>query len=465
MSALDASRAEIWRQGLARRLRRLEQTPPPAIEGSLTRMVGLTLEAVGCQASIGDYCDVITGDGFRVESEVVGFAGDRLYLMPTGDAQGLGPSARVIPRQRAGTVRVGPELLGRIIDGAAHPLDDLGPLECETRVRLTGRPMNPLSRRPITEPLDVGIRSINSLLTVGRGQRIGLFAGSGVGKSVLLGMMARYTSADVIVVGLIGERGREVQEFVERILGPKDRKRAVVVATPADHPPLMRLHGAWLATAIAEYFRDRGLNVLLLMDSLTRFAQAQREIGLAIGEAPATKGYPPSVFARLPQLLERAGNGMQGSGSITAFYTVLTEGDDHNNDPVADAARAILDGHIVLSRRIAESGQYPAIDIEASVSRAMHEIASPAQIQSARQFRQILATYQQNRDLIAIGAYQRGSDPRVDNAITLWPRVQKFLQQDMTERVNFAASLTALSAVLAESEASRGETGKPSDRQ
>jgi len=465
VSALDASRAEIWRQGLARRLRRLEQTPPPAIEGSLTRMVGLTLEAVGCQASIGDYCDVITGDGFRVESEVVGFAGDRLYLMPTGDAQGLGPSARVIPRQRAGTVRVGPELLGRIIDGAAHPLDDLGPLECETRVRLTGRPMNPLSRRPITEPLDVGIRSINSLLTVGRGQRIGLFAGSGVGKSVLLGMMARYTSADVIVVGLIGERGREVQEFVERILGPKDRKRAVVVATPADHPPLMRLHGAWLATAIAEYFRDRGLNVLLLMDSLTRFAQAQREIGLAIGEAPATKGYPPSVFARLPQLLERAGNGMQGSGSITAFYTVLTEGDDHNNDPVADAARAILDGHIVLSRRIAESGQYPAIDIEASVSRAMHEIASPAQIQSARQFRQILATYQQNRDLIAIGAYQRGSDPRVDNAITLWPRVQKFLQQDMTERVNFAASLTALSAVLAESEASRGETGKPSDRQ
>ncbi|MGH8136707.1 MAG: flagellar protein export ATPase FliI [Steroidobacteraceae bacterium] len=458
MTELGTSRNAIWSRGLARRVRRVEQTPPPAIEGSLTRMVGLTLEAVGCQASIGDYCDVITGDGFRVECEVVGFSGDRLFLMPTGDAQGLGPSARVIPRQRAGTVRVGPQLLGRIIDGGAHPLDELGPLECETRVRLTGKPINPLSRQPISAPLDVGIRAINSLLTIGRGQRVGLFAGSGVGKSVLLGMMARYTSADVIVVGLIGERGREVKEFVERILGPEDRRRAVVVATPADHPPLMRLHGAWLATAIAEYFRDQGLNVLLLMDSLTRFAQAQREIGLAIGEAPATKGYPPSVFARLPQLVERAGNGAAGSGSITAFYTVLTEGEDHNNDPVADAARAILDGHIVLSRRIAESGHYPAIDIEASVSRTMHEIASPGQIRSAREFRQTLATYQQHRDLIAVGAYQRGSDPRVDNAVTLWPSMQKFLQQDMHEHVDFAASLTALTAVLAESEPAKKET-------
>ena len=459
MGDVDTNRAAIWSQRLAKRRRRAEQTPPPPVEGSLTRMVGLTLEATGCQASIGDYCDVITTDGFRVASEVVGFSGDRLYLMPTGDAQGLGPSARVIPRQRAGTVRVGPQLLGRIIDGAAHPLDGLGPLECEHQVRLTGKPINPLSRKPISEPLDVGIRSINSLLTIGRGQRVGLFAGSGVGKSVLLGMMARYTSADVIVVGMIGERGREVKEFVERILGPKDRTRAVVVATPADHPPLMRLHGAWLATAIAEYFRDQGLNVLLLMDSLTRFAQAQREIALAIGEAPATKGYPPSVFARLPQLVERAGNGADGSGSITAFYTVLTEGDD-TNDPVADAARAILDGHVVLSRRIAESGHYPAIDIEASVSRAMHEIASPAQMQIARQFRQTLATYQQNRDLIAVGAYQRGSDPRVDNAVTLWPRLQRFLQQDIHERVDFAASLTALQSVLADSGPAKPETAR-----
>jgi flagellum-specific ATP synthase len=442
-------RGSLWSERLERRRRRVQLTPAPAVEGSLTRMIGLTLEAVGCQASIGDCCDVIASDGTRVESEVVGFSGDRLYLMPTGDAHGLGPSARVVPRQRAGTVRVGPQLLGRIVDGAAQPLDGLGPLECEETVRLSGRPINPLARHPISEPLDVGIRSINSLLTIGRGQRVGLFAGSGVGKSVLLGMMARYTSADVIVVGLIGERGREVKEFVERILGPQDRKRAVVVATPADHPPLMRLHGAWLCTAIAEYFRDQGLSVLLLMDSLTRFAQAQREIGLAIGEAPATKGYPPSVFARLPQLVERAGNGAEGAGSITAFYTVLTEGDDQN-DPIADAARAILDGHIVLSRRIAESGQYPAIDVEASVSRAMHEIASPGQIQAARLFRQTLATYQHNRDLISIGAYQKGSDPRVDTAITLWPRMQRFLQQDMRERVDFAASLTALQATLAD---------------
>ena len=453
MAATDNSvaRNQIWSERLARRQRRVQLTPPPAVEGSLTRMIGLTLEATGCQASIGDCCDVMAGNGTRVESEVVGFAGDRLYLMPTSDAHGLGPGARVVPRQRAGTVRVGPQLLGRIVDGAAQPLDGGGPLECEETVRLTGKTINPLLRQPISDPLDVGVRSINSLLTIGRGQRVGLFAGSGVGKSVLLGMMAKYTSADVIVVGLIGERGREVKEFVDRILGPKDRRRAVVVATPADHPPLMRLHGAWLSTAIAEYFRDQGLSVLLLMDSLTRFAQAQREIGLAIGEAPATKGYPPSVFARLPQLVERAGNGAAGAGSITAFYTVLTEGDDQN-DPIADAARAILDGHIVLSRRIAESGHYPAIDVEASVSRAMHEIASPGQIQAARQFRQALATYQQNRDLISIGAYQRGSDPRIDNAVTLWPRMQKFLQQDMHERVDFAASLTALQATLAESE-------------
>ena len=442
-------RSTLWSERLARSVRQVERIPAPVVEGQLTRMVGLALEAVGCQASIGDTCDVLTSDGGRVEAEVVGFAGERLYLMPTGDPHGLGPSARVVPRQRAGAIRVGPQLLGRVIDGAAQPLDGKGPIECDERVRLTGTPMNPLSRQPISQPLDVGVRAINSLLTVGRGQRVGLFAGSGVGKSVLLGMMARYTSADVIVVGLIGERGREVKEFVDRILGPEDRQRAVVIATPADTPPLMRLHGAWLATSVAEYFRDRGSSVLLIMDSLTRFAQAQREIGLAIGEAPATKGYPPSVFARLPQLVERAGNGAAGSGSITAFYTVLVEGDDQS-DPIADAARAILDGHIVLSRRLAETGHYPAIDIEASVSRAMHEIASPAQVELARRFRQVLGVHEHNRDLISIGAYQKGSDPRIDAAIARWPRMQTFLQQDMRQRVDFAASLTALEAVLAE---------------
>jgi flagellum-specific ATP synthase len=446
---ITTQRNAIWGDRLARHVRNVQRVAPPPVEGYLTRMVGLTLEAVGCQAAIGDCCDVVASDGGRVETEVVGFAGDRLYLMPTGDAHGLEPNARVMPRQRAGAVPVGPQLLGRIVDGAAQPLDGLGPLGCEERVRLMGQQINPLARQPISQPLDVGIRSINSLLTVGRGQRIGLFAGSGVGKSVLLGMMARYTSADVIVVGLIGERGREVKEFVERILGPKDRKRAVVVASPADNTPLMRLHGAWLATAIAEYFRDRGKNVLLIMDSLTRFAQAQREIGLAIGEAPATKGYPPSVFARLPSLVERAGNGTAKGGSITAFYTVLTEGDDQQ-DPIADAARAILDGHIVLSRRIAESGRYPAVDVEASVSRAMHEIVPPAQSALARRFRLALSTYEHHRDLIAIGAYQRGSDPRVDSAIAMWPRIQKFLQQDMRERVDLATSLAALKETLAE---------------
>ena len=447
--AIATELAARWSARLARGVRQVERVPPPAVEGYLTRMVGLALEAVGCQAAVGDSCDILASNGARLEAEVVGFSGDRLYLMPTGDPHGLGPGARVVPRQRAGTVSVGPQMLGRIVDGAAEPLDGLGPLDCEARVRLTGTPINPLDRQPICEPLDVGIRAINSLLTVGRGQRIGLFAGSGVGKSVLLGMMARYTSADVIVVGLIGERGREVKEFVERILGPRDRGRAVVVATPADTPPLMRLHGAWLATAIAENFRDRGKSVLLLMDSLTRFAQAQRELGLAIGEAPATKGYPPSVFARLPQLIERAGNGPQGGGSITAFYTVLVEGDDQN-DPIADAARAILDGHVVLSRRIAESGHYPAIDVEASVSRAMHEIVPAEQIELARRFRQTLAAYEHNRDLISIGAYQRGSDPRVDAAIRLWPTMQKFLQQDLRQRVDFAASLTALASVLSD---------------
>jgi flagellum-specific ATP synthase len=446
-AAHSMNRAQRWAAQLERAARRVERLPPPPVEGVLTRMIGLTLEAAGCQAAVGDRCDVLGSDGARIEAEVVGFSGDRLYLMPTGDIHGLKPNARVIPRNGAETAHVGPQLLGRVIDGAGTPLDGLGPLDCEDRIRLTGAPINPLARQPIEEPLDVGIRAINSLLTVGRGQRIGLFAGSGVGKSMLLGMMARYTSAEVIVVGLIGERGREVKEFVERILGPQGRQRAIVVATPADNPPLMRLHGAWRATAIAEYFRDQGKNVLLIMDSLTRFAQAQREIGLAIGEAPATKGYPPSVFARLPQLVERAGNGASGAGSITAFYTVLTEGDDQQ-DPIADSARAILDGHFVLSRRIAEAGHYPAIDIEASISRVMHEIVPHEHTALARRFKQSLSTYQQNRDLIAIGAYHKGSDPRIDGAIALWPSMQKFLQQDIAERVEYSESLAALAEVM-----------------
>ncbi len=447
MSAVERDLSRKWTAHLARNLRDVQLLPPPAVEGRLTRMVGLTLEAQGCQAAIGDRCDVMAGDGSFVEAEVVGFAGDRLYLMPTGDIHGLRPSARVIPRTGAGFVKVGPEMLGRVIDGAGVPLDGKGPLRCEGQTRLTGTAINPLQRAPITQTLDVGVRAINALLTVGRGQRIGLFAGSGVGKSVLLGMMARYTEADIIVVGLVGERGREVKEFIEKILGEEGLRRSVVVASPADNTPLMRLHGAWLSTAVAEYFRDQGQNVLLIMDSLTRFAQAQREIGLAIGEAPATKGYPPSVFARLPQLVERAGNGAQGTGSITAFYTVLTEGDDQN-DPIADSARAILDGHVVLSRRIAETGQYPAIDVEASISRVMHDIVPTDQTNDARKLKQTLSAYEQNRDLVAIGAYTRGTDPRIDAAMALWPQMQRFLAQGMHESVSLPDSVAQLAALF-----------------
>ncbi|HPE78413.1 MAG: flagellar protein export ATPase FliI [Sedimenticolaceae bacterium] len=422
---------------------RIGGTRGMVVEGKLTRMVGLTLEAVGCRAAIGGRCDVINAAGERIEAEVVGFAGESLYLMPTGDIRGLEPDARVVPTGRVSEAVVGDELLGRIIDGSGKPLDSKGPLHATRRWPLNGGYINPLARAPIREPLDVGIRAINALLSVGRGQRLGLFAGSGVGKSVLLGMMTRYTDADVVVVGLIGERGREVKEFVDNILGEEGLTRAVVVAVPADQPPLRRMHGAMLATAIAEYFRDQGKHVLLLMDSLTRFAQAQREIGLAINEPPATKGYPPSVFAKLPQLVERAGNGDRGGGSITAFYTVLAEGDDQN-DPIADAARAILDGHIVLSRRLAESGQYPAIDIEASVSRAMNEITDVPHQRATREFKQLYSLYQQNRDLISVGAYELGSNDRIDLAIGAMPSLQEFLHQDMHTRFDLNDSLDDL---------------------
>jgi flagellum-specific ATP synthase len=305
-----------------------------------------------------------------------------------------------------------------------------------------------MEREPIDHVLDVGVRAINALLTVGRGQRMGLFAGSGVGKSMLLGMMARYTSADVVVVGLIGERGREVKDFIENILGEEGLRRAAVVAAPADSPPLLRLHGAAYATAIAEFFRDQGLNVLLIMDSLTRYAQAQREIALAVGEPPATKGYPPSVFAKLPQLVERAGNGRSRGGSVTAFYTVLMEGDDQQ-DPVADAARAILDGHIVLSRQLADQGHYPAIDIEASVSRVITDLLSREEMERVRRFKALYSRYQRSRDLITIGAYARGNDPQLDEAIELYPRMEAFLLQDFLDKEGYAQSREQLDRLFA----------------
>ncbi|WP_197722859.1 flagellar protein export ATPase FliI [Sulfurivermis fontis] len=449
-------RSERWSAALQRAGRQLGEVQTLMVEGRLTRMIGLTLEAVGLRANIGARCLVESADGDAIEAEVVGFAGEKLYLMPTGPIRGIGPNARVIPTGRSYDAAVGDALLGRVIDGAGMPLDGKGPIETTARIPLSGRPINPMARRPIREPLDVGVRAINTLLTVGRGQRMGLFAGSGVGKSVLLGMMTRFTTAEVVVVGLIGERGREVKEFIENILGEEGMARAVVVAAPADATPVMRLHGASLATSVAEYFRDQGRDVLLLMDSLTRYAQAQRELALAIGEPPATKGYPASVFAKLPQLVERAGNGDVGGGSITAFYTVLTEGDDQQ-DPIADSARAILDGHVVLSRRLAEAGHYPAIDIEASISRAMTEITQPDHQQAARSFKRIYSTYQQNRDLISVGAYVKGSNPQIDEAIRLYPSLTQFLQQGINEPVDFAQSMQDLTTVM-ESSVPQGGT-------
>src|SRR5471032_2751039 len=431
---------------------------PMQVSGRVTRVAGLVMEAVGLRLAVGAACTVPLPNGVKVEAEVVGFDGERLFLMPQSDVEGIVPGTRVFPVEpmiprpgslshprrrpsdRARHLPVGPELLGRALDSP-------GPLLVSDSAPINVRPANPLGRAPIVDTLDVGVRSINSMLTVGRGQRMGLFAGSGVGKSVLLGMMARYTEADVIVVGLIGERGREVKEFIEDILGEEGRARSVVVAAPADAPPLLRMQGAAYATAVAESFRDKGKHVLLLMDSLTRYAMAQREIALAIGEPPATKGYPPSCFAKMPQLVERSGNGLHGVGSITAFYTVLTEGDDPQ-DPIADAARGILDGHIVLSRELAESGHFPAIDVEKSISRAMTALIDDKHLDRVRLFKQMLSRYQRNRDLINVGAYSTGRDALLDRAIALYPRIEAFLQQGFREQAMFEPSLAQLDALF-----------------
>jgi flagellum-specific ATP synthase len=418
----------------------------PVVAGRLVRVVGLTLEATGCRAAIGQSCEVDTARG-TLAAEVVGFANDRIFLMPKDDVQGVLPGAVVRPISQERGLPLSMALLGRVIDGAGQPLDGKGPVQATHFASGRKPPINPLHRRPIHMPLDVGVRAINSIITVGKGQRMGLFAGSGVGKSVLLGMMTRGTVADVIVVGLVGERGREVKEFIDEILGEEGRARSVVVAAPADVSPLMRLKGCETAVQVAEYFRDQGLDVLLLLDSVTRYAQAQREIALAVGEPPATKGYPPSVFAKLPALVERAGNGSDGQGSITAFYTVLSEGDDLQ-DPIADAARAILDGHIVLSRELADSGHFPAIDIEKSISRVMPAVTSAEHQQMARTIKQIYASYSQSKDLIAIGAYVRGSDPMIDTAIALMPKLKNFLQQGMKDVVPYDECLAMLSRLV-----------------
>ena len=414
--------------------RSIAKTRPPRPErcGTLVRLVGLRMEARGIMASVGSSCEILGQDGHKIEAEVVGFNDKTLYLMPLTEPVGIGPGASVRLAANLGTACLGPELLGRVIDGRGEPLDGKTKPECKQRLSLLGLPINPMERGPIDSVLDVGVKAINGLLTLGRGQRLGLIAGSGVGKSVLLGMMTRFTKADVVVIGLIGERGREVQAFIQESLGEEGLAKSVVVAAPANVSPVLRLKAAHMTHVIAEYFRDQGLNVLMLVDSLTRVAHAQREIGLAIGEPPTAKGYPPSVFALLPNLIERAGVGRHGHGSITAIYTVLAEGDDAN-DPIVDIARASLDGQVMLSRKLADAAHYPAIDLNGSISRVMQTLLPPEDMKMANKFRRMWSLYQQNQDLIQVGAYEAGSNPTLDEAIRLREEMDSFLRQDMHE--------------------------------
>ena len=426
----------------------LLRAPTPSRTGTLVRLVGLRLEARGIMAPVGSSC-VITGmEGQEIEAEVVGFHDQTLYLMPLTEPTGIGPGATVRLANDLGSAWVGPELLGRVIDGRGEPLDGKPRPQCSTRLGLHGMPLNPMERGPIQQVLDVGVKAINGLLTLGRGQRVGLVAGSGVGKSVLLGMMTRFTKADVVVIGLVGERGREVQAFIQESLGEEGLAKSVVVAAPANVSPVLRLKAAHMTHVIAEYFRDQGLNVLMLVDSLTRVAHAQREIGLAIGEPPTAKGYPPSVFALLPNLIERAGVGRHGHGSITAIYTVLAEGDDAN-DPIVDIARASLDGQVMLSRKLADAAHYPAIDLNGSISRVMQNLLSPDDLKMANKFRRLWSLYQQNMDLIQVGAYEAGSNPTLDEAIRLREAMEQYLRQDMHEGKDEASTREEIRNLMA----------------
>lgn len=406
------------------------RVPPPQRCGTLVRLVGLRLEARGIMAPIGTCCEVLGLEGHRVEAEVVGFQDKTLFLMPFTEPVGIGPGATVRVTHDTGSVCLGPELLGRVIDGRGQVIDGKPAPRCDTRLSLLGLPINPMERGPIHKVLDVGVKAINGLLTIGRGQRIGLVAGSGVGKSVLLGMLTRFTEAEIVVIGLVGERGREVQAFIQETLGEEGLAKSVVIAAPANVSPVLRLKAAHMTHLVAEYFRDQGKDVLMLVDSLTRVAHAQREIGLAIGEPPTAKGYPPSVFALLPNLIERAGPGRRGHGSITAIYTVLAEGDDAN-DPIVDIARASLDGQVMLSRKLADAAHYPAIDLNGSISRLMQSLLSPEDLKTANRFRRLWSLYQQNMDLIQVGAYEAGTNPELDEAIRLRQAMEAFLRQDM----------------------------------
>ncbi len=428
-------------------LDRVARSVPVVARGKVADVVGLVLEGRGLDLPVGAVCDVAPEPGGRrVPVEVVGFRGQRTLMMPYGQAAGVRPGSLVTPRSGAAAVKVGPALLGRVIDGLGRPIDGQGPLAYQAEYPLYAEPINPLHRPRISEPLDVGVRAINGLLTLGKGQRIGIFSGSGVGKSTLMGMIARHTAAEVSVIGLIGERGREVKEFLERDLGPDGLARSVVVVATSDEPSLVRMRGAYLATAVAEYFRDTGAEVVLMMDSITRYALSSREVGLSVGEPPTTKGYTPSLFAQLPRLLERAGT-KQGAGSITGIYTVLVEGDDFS-EPVADAMRSILDGHIMLSRSLADRGHYPSIDLLGSISRLMPEVNPPDHQGLIKRFVQVLATYRDAEDLINIGAYSRGSNQRIDEAIGLIDPMTDYLTQPVDEATDLEASRARLAALF-----------------
>ena len=429
------------RLDLSQSLERARTCRPLRHEGKVAQVIGLVVESFGPPASMGELAHIDCGDGRVVPAEVVGFREDRLLLMPLGTMEGIKPGSPVVATGRQLYVNVGPELLGRVLDGLGNPIDGKGPITHAVRAPLEAPPPNPLTRQRIKTPLPMGVRAMDGLLTCGQGQRLGIFAGSGVGKSTLLGMIAREAKADMNVIALIGERGREVREFLERDLGEEGLARSVVVVATSDQPALQRLKGAFVATAIAEHFRDQGANVILMMDSVTRFAMAQREVGLAIGEPPATKGYTPSVYAMLPKLLERAGTAEQGA--ITALYTVLVEGDD-TNEPIADTVRGILDGHIILSRDLAAQNHYPAIDILGSVSRVMTEIVPPEHLRAAGGLREMLAVYREARDLINIGAYQPGSNPQIDRAIALVPKINAFLKQAVNEPVGYEHAIAQL---------------------
>ena len=437
------------KQGIARKpdwhvyQETLEAVPPMSFYGKVNQVVGSAIEAYGIDSFVGELCEIYTRENkYPVKAEVIGFRGDRIVLMPLGDVAGIGPGSYITGLHRKTTIALGEGLLGRVVDGFGIPIDGKGPLSVEKASPLTAEPINPLHRDRITEPLDVGIKTINGLLTCGKGQRMGIFSGSGVGKSVLLGMIARNTNADVNVIALIGERGREVREFIEKDLGEEGLKRSVVVVATSEQSPLVRMKGALSATTIAEYFRDKGNDVLFMMDSITRFAMAQREIGLAANEPPTTKGYTPSVFAMIPKLVERVGNHCE-KGSITGLYTVLVDSDDLN-EPIADAVRSVLDGHIVLSRDLANHNHYPAIDALASVSRSMIDIIEPEHLKTARRLLSIVDTYRKAEDLINIGAYVSGSNPQIDYAISMIEKVNQFMQQPIEEQVRFDETFTMM---------------------